>query len=95
NKLSISFEISNGNYLNFGRTRMGSNNDPYRILADSWVGDYGLITYEGKIYHIEGSGAQATILIKTKWLNTQQVDKREMKGRTVDGGTTTTPAPQQ
>jgi len=86
-RLSISFEVGN-NYLNFGRTRNGSIYDPYRILADSWVSDYGLITYDGKIYHLESSGTNATLLIKTKWLKTNKVDIRQMKGRTVDGTTT-------
>jgi hypothetical protein len=86
NSLSISFEVGNNTYLNFGRTRAGTEQDPYRILADSWVSDYGLITYEGKQYHID-QGGNAAILITTKWLNTKKVDVREMKGRTVDGTT--------
>jgi hypothetical protein len=88
NKLSISFEVGNNSYLNFGRTRAGGESDPYRVLADSWVSDYGLITYEGKIYHLEAGGTNASILIKTKWLKTSKVDVRQMKGRTVDGTTT-------
>jgi hypothetical protein len=86
NRLSISFEVGTS-YLNFGRTRNGSDYDPYRILADSWVSDYGLITYEGKVYHLEPGGTNATLLIKTKWLKTNKVDVRQMKGRTVDGAT--------
>jgi hypothetical protein len=86
NTLSISFEVGNNTYINFGRTRAGTIDDPYRILADSWVSDYGLITYEGKQYHID-QGGNAGILITTKWLTTKKVDVREMKGRTVDGTT--------
>jgi hypothetical protein len=88
NKISISFEVGNNSFLNFGRTQIGTISDPYRILADSWVSDYGLITYEGKIYHLEPGGTNASVLIKTKWLRTNKVDVRQMKGRTVDGGTT-------
>jgi hypothetical protein len=83
NKVSISFEAANSNYLNFGRTRIGTSADPYRILADNWVNDYGIVTYEGKQYHLEPSGTEASILIKSKWLKTTKVEKREMKGRTV------------
>jgi hypothetical protein len=83
NKVSISFELGSGNYLNFGRTKMGTDDDPYRVLANSWVSDYGLITYEGKPYHIEPAGTEASIMIKTKWLRTTKVEKRQMKGRTV------------
>jgi hypothetical protein len=84
-KLSISFEVGNNSFLNFGRTQQGDMSDPYRILADSWVSDYGLITYEGKIYHLEPGGTNASVLIKTKWLRTTKTDVRQMKGRTIDG----------
>jgi hypothetical protein len=89
NKLSISFEMGNGNYLNFGRTHAGTDEDPYRVLANSWVNDYGLITYEGKQYQIQSSGTEASIMIKTKWLRTDKVEKRQMKGRTVTDTNTT------
>ena len=82
NKISISFEVG-GNYINFGRTKQGTSTDPYRVLANSWVSDYGIITYEGKEYHIEESGTEASIMIKSKWLKTSQVESREMKGRSV------------
>lgn len=83
NKVSISFEMGDGNYLNFGKTKAGTANDPYRILADDWVNDYGLITYEGKRYHIEPAGTEASIMIKSSWLRTTKVEKREMKGRSI------------
>ncbi|HTB51484.1 MAG TPA: hypothetical protein VK718_01825 [Ferruginibacter sp.] len=89
NKLSISFEVGNNNFLNFGRTQAGTIYDPYRVLANSWVSDYGIITYEGKEYHIEPSGTNAGIMIKTKWLRTDKVDVRKMKGRTVNDSSTT------
>jgi hypothetical protein len=82
-KVSISFEMGSGNYLNFGKTRTATGNDPYRILADNWVNDYGIITYEGKRYHIEPDGTEASIMIKSSWLRTSSVEKRQMKGRTV------------
>ena len=86
NKISISFETGSGNYINFGRTKMGTDDDPYRVLANSWVSDYGIVTYEGKSYHIESAGTEASIMIKTKWLTTNKVEKRQMKGRTVTDG---------
>ena len=93
NKVSISFEMGDGKYLNFGKTRNGTADEPYRILADDWVNDYGVITYEGKQYHIEPAGTEASIKIKTKWLKTTKVEKREMKGRTVSDNTTNTSNP--
>jgi hypothetical protein len=83
NKLSISFEVGADQFINFGKTLNGTTTDPYRILANQWEGDEGIITYEGKPYHIESAGTEASIKIKTKWLHTDKVEKRQMKGRTV------------
>lgn len=81
-KMQISFEMGDGKNLTFGKTKMAQLNDPYRILANNWVNDYGIITYEGKQYYIS-SGGNASIQIKSNALRTEEVTKREMKGRTV------------
>ncbi len=81
-KVYISFEVGEGKYLTFGRTKNGNDYDPYRILANSWIGDFGSINYEGKKYFIH-SGTEASILIKTSELNKMEVNKRQMKGRVV------------
>lgn len=83
NKLSISFETGDNRYLTFGKTLNGTTTDPYRVLANQWINDEGVITYEGKPYHIESSGVEAGVKIKTKWLNVDKVETRQMKGRTV------------
>jgi hypothetical protein len=83
NKLSISFEVGTDQFINFGKTLNSGTTDPYRILANEWVGEEGVITYEGKTYHIQASGTEASIKIKTKWLRTNKVEKRQMKGITV------------
>ncbi|MFP5041603.1 hypothetical protein [Parasediminibacterium sp. JCM 36343] len=81
-KLLISFEDGENKYLTFGKTKYATNNDPFRVLANSWIGNYGLITYEGKQYFIH-SGGDASIMIKTSELNMEQVNKHKMKGRTI------------
>ena len=81
-KVYISFEVGEGKYLTFGRTKNSNDYDPYRILANSWIGDFGSINYEGKKYFIH-SGTEASILIKTSELNKMEVNKRQMKGRVV------------
>ncbi len=81
-KVYISFEVGEGKYLTFGRTKNSNDYDPYRILANSWIGDFGSINYEGKKYFIH-SGTEASILIKTSELNKMEVNKRQMKGRIV------------
>ena len=83
-KLLISFDTGNDKFLTFGKTKSAGLNDPYRILANDWVDDYGVIMYEGKKYYILPSGNSASIQVKTKVLNNNNIDKREMKGRKVE-----------
>ena len=83
NNLEISFETGDNKYLTFGKTKNAQPNDPYRILANDWVSDYGVVNYDGKKYHIQPEGTEAAILIKTKMLKTYSVEERKMKGRTV------------
>lgn len=82
-KMSISFEMGDGKFLNFGKTKMATPTDPYRILANQWANEYGIVTYEGKQYYIQPSGTNASIMINSSELKTSEVAKREMKGRSV------------
>ncbi len=86
-KVLISFEIGDDKFLTFGKTKYATESDPYKILANSWIGDYGAITYEGKSYFIH-TGTNASILIKTSELINEEINIRQMKGRTI----VTTPA---
>ena len=62
-KVQISFEMGDGKALTFGKTKTATQTDPYRILANNWVNDYGIITYEGKQYYIAFfSGAYSRVL---------------------------------
>ena len=81
-KVYISFEVGEGKFLTFGKTKNSNDYDPYRILANSWIGDFGSINYEEKKYFIH-SGTEASIFIKTSELNKMEVNKRQMKGRVV------------
>lgn len=90
NIVGISFEAGDNKYLTFGKTKTGQPNDPYRILANDWVSDYGVINYDGKKYHIQPEGTEAAILIKTKVLKKYTVEERIMKGRTVSDRNSTT-----
>lgn len=83
NVLGISFEIGEHKTLTFGKTKNASMDDPYRILANEWVDDFGLIEYDGKPYHILSAGTEAGILIKTSILRKSKIEEREMKGRKV------------
>jgi hypothetical protein len=83
NIVGISFETGDNRFLTFGKTKNAQGNDPYRILANDWVSDYGVINYDGKKYHIQSEGTNAALLIKTKLLKKYKVEERIMKGRTV------------
>jgi len=82
-KLLISFEMGDKKYLTFGKSRNAGVSDPYVILANQWENDLGEVFYDGKRYYIQPNGTSAGILIKAKLLNKSDVEKREMKGRTV------------
>ena len=90
-KVYISFEIGDDKFLTFGKTKYATESAPYKILANSWIGDYGAITYEGKSYFIH-SGTDASIMIKTSELNNEEINKRQMKGRTIVTNPTPPPA---
>ena len=83
NIVGISFENGDNKFLTFGKTKNGAPNDPYRILANDWVNDYGLINYDGKKYHLLADGSNASLLIKTKWFKKSVVEERALKGRKV------------
>jgi len=90
-KILVSFEVGDDKFLTFGKTKYATDTDPYKVLANSWIGDYGSITYEGKNYFIH-SGTEASIMIKTSELTKEEVNKRKMKGRVITGSTNPTPA---
>lgn len=85
NTVNISFENGENKYLTFGKTKYAKPDDPYRILANEWVKEYGIIDYEGGKYHLQPAGTEAGIMIKTSVLKKYKVEERKMKGRTVTG----------
>jgi hypothetical protein len=83
NAIGVSFEQGDNKFLTFGKTKYANPEDPYRILANDWVNDYGVIMYDGKQYYIQPQGTEAGIMIKTSVLKKSVVEEREMKGRKV------------
>jgi hypothetical protein len=83
NAIGVSFEQGSNKFLSFGKTKDADPEDPYRILANEWVDDYGLVKYEGKEYHILSDGTEASLMIKTKVYKKSVREEREMKGRKV------------
>ncbi len=89
-KIIISFEVGDDKFLTFGKTKFSLDTDPYKILANSWIGDFGSINYEGKKYFIH-RGGNASVQIKTNELNKVEVNKRKMTGRVITHAAPTTP----
>lgn len=85
NAINVSFENGENKFLTFGKTKYAKSDDPYRILANEWVKEYGIINYEGDKYHLQPAGTEASIMIKTSVLKKYKVAERKMKGRTVTG----------
>lgn len=83
NTIGISFEPGSNYFLSFGKIKNANPEDPYRILANAWIDDYGVVNYEGKEYHIQPEGTEASLMIKTKVYNKLVREEREMKGRKV------------
>ena len=81
-KLLISFEVGEGKSITFGKTKVAGQMEPYKILINDWIGSNGVITYEGKQYMVK-DGYDAAIMIKTSELNKYEVNKRQVKGRSV------------
>lgn len=83
NIVGISFEAVDANFITFGKTKFAQPNDPYRVLANNWMGDEGIINYEGKQYKIQQEGSEAGILIKSKFIKKYTVQDKTLEGRTI------------
>ncbi len=82
--IGVSFEAADANFVTFGKTKFAGANDPYRVLANNWIGEEGIVTYEGKQYRILREGSEASILIKSKFLKNYKVEEKTLSGRTVN-----------
>ncbi|HTS45936.1 MAG TPA: hypothetical protein VMH01_16160 [Puia sp.] len=83
NAIGVSFEKGSSSTLSFGKTKYAKPDDPYRILANDWVNNCGVVMYDGKQYCIQPEGSEASIMIKTKVHKKSVQEEREMKGRKV------------
>jgi hypothetical protein len=84
NKVLISFEDGNNNFLTFGKTKLATPKDPYRVMAFEWLNDRGgVIKYEGHPYHIT-LGEDASLKIKSKFIRrANKILERKMKGNEI------------
>lgn len=83
-KIDVAFESGDGKFLTFGKLK-SDDRAAYTLYADSWKDNLGVLMYDGKQYFIMPSGAEARLMIKKNVVYNNKVDKREMKGRKIDG----------
>ncbi len=78
NRIAISFESNNDNYLVFGPNPKNGNR--YTLLASDWTRSSGTVNYAGKEWRVSSSDAFANLLIPIK-----EIRDRDVKGRVVGG----------
>lgn len=81
-RVAVSFENGSENrFLMFGANdKMGGR---FVLLAKEWNRRTGTVTYEEKLYRVEGNSAYASLLVDLKKVNKTIVDSRRAAGRTV------------
>lgn len=84
NRLAISFEGDDDNFLIFGPNPKSNNN--YTILAGEWNNraGYGVVNYGGREWRINTSAAYANIMIPLKRLRNKAVKGRVAGGRKIN-----------
>jgi hypothetical protein len=82
-RLAVSFENgSDKRYLMFGSNNKAGGR--FVLLAKEWKRRAGTITYEEKLYRVEGNSAYASLLVDLKKVNKTIVDSRRAGGRTIN-----------
>lgn len=80
-KIAISFDSSDENVLLFGPNPKLQNR--YVILAKDWKSDQGIVEYGGERFKIRGADALAGLLLDARKLNSTEVKRTTVRGRTV------------
>lgn len=83
-RLRISFDDTEDKYLTFSVRNPNKMDEVYVIAFDKWMGNYGLIKYEGRDYTVSGPSTQAQLMIKRLDKKNNSAKTRVMSGRTID-----------
>jgi len=82
-RMAVSFEEGGDErYLMFGSNSKAKGH--YLLLAKEWNRRIGKVTYEGKLYRVQGKSAYAGLMVDLKRLNKTIYDARRASGRTVE-----------
>ncbi|MEL6273823.1 MAG: hypothetical protein AAFQ37_14620 [Bacteroidota bacterium] len=82
NRLAISFEDNDDNYLIFGPNPKYGNR--YAIRGKEMTRRGGVVTYAGREWRISGADGFASLLVPLKRLRNQDVKGRVVGGRRID-----------
>ena len=82
NRISVSFEVGENKFLEFGATNPKVNSR-YTLLAPKWVNNKGEIQYGGKIYYSGSGSGNVYLLFKMRKLNKYSKEQRVVKGRKI------------
>lgn len=79
NRMAVSFERSDENFLVFGPNPNAGNR--YVIMAADWDRRSGTVTYAGKKWQVSASDAYASLMIPLKRLRDRDVSGKVVGGR--------------
>lgn len=82
NKLLVSFEINDNHYLSFGINPNAANH--FTLLASSWNGSVGTVTYADEKYETNPESKFAELLVDLRRVQKMKMKQRVAKGRKVD-----------
>ena len=80
-RVAISFESDNDNYLVFGPNPKAGNR--YTLLARDWERDSGMVSYAGREWRVSSADAFASLLISLKRLRQEERSGRVVGGRKI------------
>ena len=78
-RVAVTFEDGNDNYLVFGPNPSAGNT--YVLLAQDWNRSSGTVSYAGKPWTVSTANAYASLMIPLKELREQNVSGRTVGGR--------------
>lgn len=82
NKLLVSFELDDNHYLSFGVNPNANNH--YTLLASSWNGSVGTVTYAGEKYQANPESKFSQLMVDLRKIQKLQTKQRVAKGRKVN-----------
>lgn len=87
--LNIVFEDDRNQFLKFGRKQGSRLGNRYKLYAQSWNEEYGIVSYGDTLYQTGKNAANAHLLVKKSQIYDLIREKRVARGRKIDDNRTT------